>query len=242
MPIRWMLLLLWLLPVFFLADTSAIAAASSDSPFIIDSWSAEDGLPDNEAISLLQAKDGYLWIGTPHGLVRFDGNQFTVFDEMNTNTSALKSDCITFLYEDKQTNLWIGTQSAGLAMIQNGKLTSFEDQTGKSGSLTGASEDIGELLFYSEKGIARYKDGKMNFYPNFYSPQLYLLAAHLDVPSKDGGLWQLWNGAVLKSNGSHIVKNFGSCPWKAQITAACEDNATNLIVGTLGEGIFWFDS
>src|ERR1700733_15410350 len=78
MPIRRKPLFLWLWLCLFFAVTSAIAAAPPDFPYIVDSWSVEDTLPDSAVISIIQAKDGYLWMGTRYGLVRFDGNQFTV--------------------------------------------------------------------------------------------------------------------------------------------------------------------
>ena len=238
MPIRRTFPFAWLWLCLLFAATSAIAAAPSDFPFIVDSWSVEDALPDSAVISLIQAKDGYLWLGTRYGLVRFDGNQFAVFDEMNT--PALKNDTIVFLYEDSKTNLWIGTQSAGLAVIQNGKIKNFEAETVNAGTIASARDDAGDILFYSEKGITRYHDGQMNFFPNIYSPQLFLLTTHQLVPSKDGGVWQLWNGAVQKFNNNRLEKDFGACPWKARVSAACEDGNGNLIVGTLGEGVFWF--
>jgi ligand-binding sensor domain-containing protein len=42
-------------------------------------WTVEDGLPQNSVSALLQARDGYLWLGTLGGLVRFDGVRFTVY-------------------------------------------------------------------------------------------------------------------------------------------------------------------
>ena len=240
MPIRRMFPIAWLWLCLFFAAPSAIAAAPSDFPFIVDSWSVEDALPDSAVISVIQTKDGYLWMGTRYGLVRFDGNQFTVFDEMNT--PALKSDTIVFLYEDSQTNLWVGTQSAGLAVIQNGKIKSFEADTAGSGTITSARDDLGDILFYSERGITRYHAGQMSFFPNIYSPQLYLLTTHQLVPAADGGVWQLWNGVVQKVNNNRLEKDWGPCPWKSRVSAACEDHNGNLIVGTLGEGIFWFNA
>ena len=237
MPIRRMFLLAWPL-CLLLASISASAAAPPDFPFIIDSWGVEDDLPDNAVISVLQARDGYLWMGTRYGLVRFDGNQFTVFDEMNT--PGLQSDRIVFLYEDGQANLWIGT-GAGLEMIHNGKITSFAAETAGAGTIIFAHEDASGVLFCSETGIALYHTGKMNFYANAISPQLYYMAKHYLFPSKDGGMWQL-AGTVEKLGKKGIVKNFGQCPWgSAQVKAVCEDANGNLIVGTLGEGVFWFD-
>jgi ligand-binding sensor domain-containing protein/signal transduction histidine kinase len=242
MPIRRTFPFALLLLGFLFAAISAVAAPAADSPFIVDSWSAEDGLPDNEANSVIQTRDGYLWIGTFHGLARFDGSQFTVFDEMDTNTRALKSDQITFLYEDSQTNLWIGTQSSGLAVIQNGKIRSFEAETEKAGPVRCASENSGNILFLSANGIAAYHDGQMVFHPNYYSPQLFFLAAHMMIPSRDGSVWRLLDGAVRKFKDNRLEKNFGPYPWKAPVSDVCEDDAGNLIVGTLGDGVFWFDA
>ncbi|HTV40952.1 MAG TPA: two-component regulator propeller domain-containing protein [Candidatus Sulfotelmatobacter sp.] len=216
-------------------------AAAPDSPFIVDSWTAENGLPDNEGVSLLQSRSGYLWIGTLHGLVRFDGNKFTLFDEMNT--PGLKSDRIVFLYEDQQTNLWIGTQSDGLAVIQNGKITSFEKETAGAGKVTAASESGNDISFYAEFGFAQYHDGRMTYYPGVRSLQLYFREQHLTLPVRDGGEWQLFRGRVQKVAGNRLEKDFGPWPWgNAFINAGCEDENGNLIVGTLGEGIFWFDA
>ena len=231
----------FIVPFCCLWLAARLFAAAPDSPFMVDSWTAENGLPDNEGVSILQSKRGYLWIGTLHGLVRFDGNQFTNFDEMNT--PGLKSDRIVFLYEDRQTNLWIGTQSAGLAVVQNGKIRSFEKETANAGKVTAASEAQGDVLFYSEFGVAQYHDGTMKYYPGVRSRELYFLEQHWTVPSRDGGEWQLFRGRVQKAAGDQLEKDFGPLPWgNAFINAACEDENGNLIVGTTGKGIFWFDA
>jgi DNA-binding CsgD family transcriptional regulator len=46
-------------------------------------WQSADGLPEDFAQSLARTRDGYLWIGTSGGLVRFDGVRFTVFNREN---------------------------------------------------------------------------------------------------------------------------------------------------------------
>ncbi|HEY7512571.1 MAG TPA: two-component regulator propeller domain-containing protein, partial [Vicinamibacteria bacterium] len=47
-------------------------------------WRTADGLPHNSVRQVVQGRDGYLWLGTPSGLVRFDGVRFTVFNRRNT--------------------------------------------------------------------------------------------------------------------------------------------------------------
>ena len=102
---------LWLCVGLLIVPAPAGAVGHSDSPFIVDVWTSKEGLPENAVISVIQTRDGYLWLGTLNGLVRFDGNRFTVFNQ--NNTPGLNSDRIVYLFEDSHTNLWIGTDTAG---------------------------------------------------------------------------------------------------------------------------------
>lgn len=49
-----------------------------------DSWTTDNGLPHNAVWALRQTRDGYLWLATGDGLVRFDGVRFRVFNKANT--------------------------------------------------------------------------------------------------------------------------------------------------------------
>jgi ligand-binding sensor domain-containing protein len=60
---------------------------------------------------LLQSRDGYLWLGTLNGLVRFDGVRFTVFDE--NNTPGLPSSRIVHLFEDHSGTSGLGRKPVG---------------------------------------------------------------------------------------------------------------------------------
>jgi len=54
-------------------------------------WLAPDGLPEQTVQAFAQTPDGYLWIGTTGGLLRFDGAHFTVFDRQNS--PSLRENC-----------------------------------------------------------------------------------------------------------------------------------------------------
>ncbi len=82
-------------------------------------WQNTDGLPQNTVTALAQTQDGYLWIGTLEGLVRFDGVQFTHFSSQNT--SAIQHNMITRLLSDSQGTLWIGTSGGGLLSYKQGQ-------------------------------------------------------------------------------------------------------------------------
>jgi ligand-binding sensor domain-containing protein/signal transduction histidine kinase len=279
-----------LLGVFCLVAPPPVRAAdASGSPFIVDSWSNQQGLPQSSVISIIQTKDGYLWLGTLNGLVRFDGNHFAVFDE--NNTPGLASGRIVYLFEDSHTNLWVGTDTAVVMLVHDGKIESFSlGGGGHEGRLTSAGEDpSGAVWLYSANGhLGRYQNGKMDvldfhfpapavarmiaveksgtiwaseyepgrpselfsFRPaNFHPPTLVLdqslRAQQIDfiLASPRGGTWRLMDGRVQKWNDTRLEKDFGSYPWASTnvITSACEDNNGNLIVGTLGAGVFWYE-
>ena len=146
-----------------LALSAFVTARADNSSFVVNSWSVEDGLPDNEAIAVIQGSNGYLWIGTQHGLVRFDGHQFTVFNQMNT--PGLNSDLVTFLFQDNQSNLWFATGSDGLEMVSNGVVHDFSAATSGGGKVAYAAGDSsGDVLFYTAAGLSRYHTGTVIYF------------------------------------------------------------------------------
>ena len=71
-------------------------------------WQGFEGLPEQTVQAFAQTPDGYLWIGTTGGLVRFDGAHFVVFDRQNT--PALHENDIFCLMVSRDGVLWIGTE------------------------------------------------------------------------------------------------------------------------------------
>src|SRR5689334_17342535 len=92
--------------VWLLVSLGADAAPTAAPNYSIRNWQTEDGLPQNSVTAIVQTRDGYLWLGTYSGLVRFDGVRFTVFD--SDNTPSLKNARVTGLFEDAEGTLWIG--------------------------------------------------------------------------------------------------------------------------------------
>ena len=110
-------LLIFGLVLLLSLDLYALGWTGQQEKYIQRIWNIESGLPQNTIQTLIQTHDGYLWIGTPAGLARFDGVRFTVFTKQNT--PALKNDNILALYEDTNQVLWIGTDGGGLYSYQN---------------------------------------------------------------------------------------------------------------------------
>ncbi len=154
---------IWMAGCLLLGACCLGQAATPESPYCVDVWGAEEGLPQSAVIAITQTRDGYLWLGTLNGLVRFDGARFAVFDE--SNTPGLTSSRIVSLFEDSQTNLWIGTETAGVALLKNGRVTPLEIGRGhREGRLMAACEDAtGAVWLYTADGyLARHWKGTVS--------------------------------------------------------------------------------
>ncbi|MCP5052245.1 MAG: response regulator [bacterium] len=104
-------------PLFPLDPNKAV------SQYNIQVWNMESGLPGNAVYAIHQTHDGYLWLGTGDGLVRFDGFQFTVFNRVNT--PQLKDNVIRALHQGRDRTLWIGTGSGGLTGYKEGRFSTY---------------------------------------------------------------------------------------------------------------------
>ena len=101
------------------------------------SWKIDDGYFGSNPYSLAQDNDGYLWIGTDHGLYRYDGGQFSRWNP--PAGTHLPSPSIIHLLADRDGSLWIGTQ-AGLAHLSGGHLTTYLDDEGAIGGFNQAPD------------------------------------------------------------------------------------------------------
>lgn len=111
-----------LLVLFAMAGVAADRAP--DSPvYSRRVWQSSDGLPEDYAQALAQTADGYLWVGTSGGLVRFDGTHFTVFN--HENEPAFRDDSVYCLYTSKDRTLWIGSEGGGLIRYREGAFRAY---------------------------------------------------------------------------------------------------------------------
>jgi ligand-binding sensor domain-containing protein len=121
-------------------------------------WSTEDGLPQNSVHGILQTRDGYLWAATEGGVARFNGFQFTVFNQESAPEFTSNDTCC--VAEDRNGGLWIGT-SDGLLQYAGGAFHRYTTANGlpSAGVVALAPTDDGFLLVLTAGGLARY-DGK----------------------------------------------------------------------------------
>src|ERR1700719_4731983 len=118
------------------------------------SWTVRDGAPGS-VTTIAQAADGFLWLGTDNGLVRFDGESFELYHP-STGGDLLSSD-ITAVSAMPEAGLSIGDQSGGVSFLQNGRITNFTEAQGLStGSVHGFAKDMqGRVWAATSYGLER---------------------------------------------------------------------------------------
>lgn len=94
------------------------AGAQDVRRLTMQTWSTEEGLPQNSVHAIAQTSDGFIWAGTEGGLVRFDGARFDVFGR--GTDKAFTSDDICCLVAGPDGGLWVGT-SDGVVEFRHGK-------------------------------------------------------------------------------------------------------------------------
>ena len=106
-----------------------------------DTWQIAEGLPQNSIMALIQSHEGYIWLGTHEGLVRFDGVRFTVFDK-RTSEGVLNNDVLA-LMEDDQGSIWFGTYGGGLTRLRAERLVPISQGDGLADNIVSAILDDG---------------------------------------------------------------------------------------------------
>ena len=111
-----------LIAVYFLlviGINESITQGSIFTQYSLEHWDTSDGLPVDLILSMHQSHEGFLWLRTYNGLIRFDGVSFKVFD--SSNVPFLSGDNISAILETPDSTLWVSSPYDGLWSYKNGK-------------------------------------------------------------------------------------------------------------------------
>ncbi|MBC7926907.1 MAG: hypothetical protein H7039_14740, partial [Bryobacteraceae bacterium] len=107
------------LVVLTLTAGSLYAAATLPTQFVVNSWDTSSGLPEETISSVMQTRDGYLWLANANGLVRYDGNSFQTYQPRQNLGGAVRQE-ITKIGPGPDNSVWVYSKEYGVVRFHNG--------------------------------------------------------------------------------------------------------------------------
>jgi ligand-binding sensor domain-containing protein/signal transduction histidine kinase len=220
--------------VFLFCASTNTAAPKRLTQFHLGSWSQEQGLPSGTVLSISQAKDGYLWLGTTAGLIRFDGVRFTVPAALKgLSGGAAIVLCQAF---DRHGVLWLGTNGGGLLRFDGKALQTFNQKEGLPSPTVNALhfDARGVLWVGTSKGLVRFLNGRLD---------LYILTESIwsICDGSDGGLLLATFGRGVVHVDEGTVRSIDGLPSRDARTVFRTRNGT-VWVALPGQGVYYSTS
>jgi signal transduction histidine kinase/ligand-binding sensor domain-containing protein len=149
-----------------------------------DSFTTDNGLPQNGVRGIVQAPDGYLWFTTFDGLVRFDGESFTVFDK--NNSPGISSNRFVQLHIEPDGTLFAGTEDGGVTIYRDGVFRTYTTADGLPSNIIVrlAVDASGEFVIETLAGDCYFRGGGLVPVPAAEMPN-----KNLFYRSPAGNLW-----------------------------------------------------
>jgi PAS domain S-box-containing protein len=189
---------------------SAAAAAALDpgkriSQYVHAAWATENGLPMNSVVAITRTPDGFLWLGTEEGLVRFDGLTFKTYT--HRNIPGMVSSEVTALICDRTGRLWIGTHGGGITVMDRaGQFRSYTVRDGLSNDavLSLVEDESGQIWAGTDGGgVDRISAGRIrSFGTGDGLPDGAVFALASDGA---GTVWAGTHGGLARITGDRVI-------------------------------------
>jgi ligand-binding sensor domain-containing protein/signal transduction histidine kinase len=213
---------------YFAAQGHAVDPHRLITEYLRDTWGSEAGFPSGSVSAFAQTSDGYLWIGTDRGLIRFDGLNFRTFRKATPGTSDIGA--VQELQTDSEGNLWILLQSTRILRYRDGKFEPGRDQTEFGVTALGRSKN-GSLLFSSVSyGMLTFNSGKYQLLETQRAGQTNNAATAQTQSNDELSSRFSWDTSIA----SHRLAEPNSA-----VTSIAESADGKLWLGTRDQGLFY---
>jgi signal transduction histidine kinase/ligand-binding sensor domain-containing protein len=240
----------WLRPLLSLLLTATFAAASER--FLVRAWQSEDGLPGNVVRSVVQSADGWLWVATAEGVVRFDGLRFTSLGPAAEVSLARRRPRTLFALRDG--SVWIATNRGGLLRWHAGRLAELLPEAdpdmppGRIASVSALVEDETGRVWLA-RGAEIFRSEGDRFLPAPPAPEIMARLAAAEKPGlgpegprlrdRQGRLWAATASGltVTGSRGGAELVPLPELEPTHRIAELCEDREGNIWAATGESGL-----
>jgi signal transduction histidine kinase len=195
-----------------------VTATHAEAQYRIDTWTTEEGLPTNSVTAVLQSRDGFLWMTTYGGLVRFDGANLRLFSP--GDTPGLRTSRLVALFESRDGALWITTEDLGVTRYYDGVFTTYTTAEGLLGNSVGPLFETadGAVVVDTANGAVQFRDGRFTPYsgaPGYKDPGRTIIGR-----TAEGVTWYRDAAGIHKFEGGRVTR---SLPREANARSVFED-------------------
>jgi signal transduction histidine kinase/CheY-like chemotaxis protein/ligand-binding sensor domain-containing protein len=148
--VPWVRILAILLPSVLAAETGL-----RPSQYLLSHWGPEEGLPEESITGLAQDRDGFLWIATLNGLVRFDGQYFTA----HVPPDSISGQCAGLVLDRETGAFWTRSSNGVVARFHAGQFESFP--AWNEYAPASVAELDGRALILTAKGVRAAQDDSL---------------------------------------------------------------------------------
>jgi signal transduction histidine kinase/ligand-binding sensor domain-containing protein/CheY-like chemotaxis protein len=149
--------------LLILCDLYAFALNPEKDPnlYALKFFGQEEGFNYSSVRAIYQTRDGFIWLGTKTGLVKFDGVSFTSLADKYKELDEVE---VLSLVEGDDGTLWFATYGTGVFNLRDGKLTRHTANDGLAGNFISklAKDSNGTIWIYTDDGVNIYQNGKFN--------------------------------------------------------------------------------
>ena len=196
-----------------------------------------NGLPTSEANAIVETKEGFLWIGSYSGLIRYDGNTFERYDS-STGIASVVS-----LFVDSKNRLWVGTNDSGAAVMENGNFRMYNKEDGlKSLSVRSITEDNeGNIYLATTQGLA-FVDEDMDLHLMDIFPNNEEYVRELQVGSDNSIYGITMDGSIFSIKAQKLIEYYDAeehgVP-DAHTILPDPQNPGYVYIGTMGSELYY---
>jgi ligand-binding sensor domain-containing protein len=148
-----------------MAACTIATATASDTPshWLFRSWQTDEGLPDNSVSGIAQTRDGYIWVGTRGGLLRFNGNAFTEIPLPHIEAAA---GVVRMAFGDSRDRLWLGMERGRIICLERGNTRVFGPENGLPSDVVRSiiEDDQGNVWLAFPTKITRIDNGGLQHF------------------------------------------------------------------------------
>jgi signal transduction histidine kinase/ligand-binding sensor domain-containing protein len=172
------------------------AAADEGEVFFARSWQIEDGLPENSVLGAARTPDGFLWVATQQGLLRFDGVRFRDFHAVTA--AGRPTGYLEALLVDGKGRLWVAKNRGIVVCMENDRVSSYTVSEArddyKATSMAQDADGAVWISYHKGQPVCRIHEGEVRK----FGPEQGVStgSAHLLAADRAGNLWFSRHGAI----------------------------------------------